>query len=56
MSEKDAPVSMENRMVARHAAAAFGGEARVDEYINDSDTLAIGILYCRDRPTEGVPT
>jgi len=54
MSEKDAPISKENRMVAHHAAAAFGGEARVDEYINHSDTLAIGILYCRDRPTEGV--
>jgi hypothetical protein len=54
MSDKDAPISLENRMVARHAAEAFGGEARVDEYINDSDTLAIGILYCRDRPSQGV--
>lgn len=54
MSDKNTPISSENKKVARYAAAAFGGSARVEEYKNDSDTLSVGILSCRDRPVEGV--
>jgi hypothetical protein len=54
MSPKDAPISPENKLVARYVAAAFGGSPRVDEYLNASETLAVGILYSRDRPGQGV--
>jgi hypothetical protein len=54
MSGKDAPISPENRMIAQYVAAAFGGTPRVGEYRDRSEQLTVGILYCRDRPREGV--
>lgn len=54
MSDKNAPISPENKQIARYAAAAFGGSPRVEEYVNNSDTLSVGILSCRDRPVQGV--
>lgn len=54
MSDKNTPVSSENKQIARYASAAFGGSARVEEYKNNSDTLSVGILSCRDKPVEGV--
>jgi antitoxin YqcF len=54
MSGKDAPISSENKQIARHVASVFGGTARVDEYTNSSDTLAVGILSTEDRPVDGV--
>ncbi len=54
MSDKNAPISSENKQIARYVATVFGGSPRVEEYINNSDTLSIGILSCRDRPVEGV--
>ena len=41
-------------MIARYAAAAFGGTPHVVDYANKSEKLTVGILYCRDRPVEGV--
>jgi antitoxin YqcF len=54
VSTKDAPISPENKRIARHVAGVFGGTARVDEYTNTSESLAVGILSCRDRPGDGV--
>jgi hypothetical protein len=53
MNTPGAPVSAENRRIARHAAAAFGGRPRVDEYRDDSGQRAIAILHCDDRPVAG---
>lgn len=50
----DPSISAENKRIARHVAAVFGGTARVGGYANESETLTVGILSCRDRPTEGV--
>jgi hypothetical protein len=54
MSDKNAPISPENKKIAHYVASAFGGTPRVVEYINDSDTLSVGILSCSDRPVKGV--
>jgi hypothetical protein len=54
MSAKEAAVSSENKIIARYVSAAFGGTPHVDEYLNESETLTVGILHCRDRPAEGV--
>ncbi|MFN7949732.1 MAG: suppressor of fused domain protein [Blastocatellia bacterium] len=54
MSERDAPVSPENRMIARYVATVFGGTPRVADYADRSEQLTVGILDCRDRPREGV--
>jgi hypothetical protein len=54
MHEKDLPISPENKIIARYVARVFGGTPRVHEYLNESESLTIGILYCRDRPREGV--
>ena len=54
MTENDEPISPENKMIAKYAAAAFGGVPRVGEYANASETLTVGILCCRDRPCEAV--
>jgi hypothetical protein len=54
MSDHDAPVSAENRKIARYVASVFGGTPRVGEYHNTSGRLAVGILSSRDRPVEGV--
>src|SRR5882724_6640087 len=53
MIEKGLPISTENRMIAQGVAAAFGGTPRVSEYQNESESVAIGILYCSDRPRNG---
>jgi hypothetical protein len=54
MSGKDAPISPENKVIARYVATVFGGIPRVDEYADRLEQLTVGILYCRDRPREGV--
>jgi antitoxin YqcF len=54
MNETEAPISPENKFIARHVAALFGGTPRVDEYVNDSKTQSVAILSCRDRPMTGV--
>ena|SRR5689334_11210106 len=50
----DEPISPENKMIAKYAAQAFGGKPRVSEYKNASETLSVGILYCEDRPQDGL--
>jgi hypothetical protein len=47
-------VSAENKMVAKHAAAAFGGRPNVWDYHHDTEPLTIGVLKSADRPTRGV--
>lgn len=54
MNEKDTPISSENKAIARHVASVFGGKPAVDEYADEPETLKVGILFCRDRPREGV--
>src|ERR1039458_10854842 len=54
MSKKDAPISAENKTIARHVAKAFGGSPRVHEYADRPERLTVGILYSRDRPRAGV--
>ncbi len=54
MSQRDSPISPENKKIARHVASVFGGIPRVNEYGNVSETRTVGILSCRDRPVEGV--
>jgi hypothetical protein len=44
----------DNRLVAKHAAAAFGGRPAVAEYLHDSLPIRVDILWCSDRPSEGV--
>jgi antitoxin YqcF len=50
MSGTGAPISPENKTIARYVAAAFGGTPRVGEYLNASGTLSVGILSSVDRP------
>ena len=54
MSKKDAPISAENKTIARYVAKAFGGSPRVHEYADRPERLTVGILYSRDRPRAGV--
>jgi hypothetical protein len=46
--------SDENKKIAKHAAAAFGGAPSVSEYLHDTEPLAIPILSCESSPCEGV--
>ena len=48
------PPSPENKKIARHAAAAFGGAPKVQAYDHDHEPLSIALLSCADRPCEGV--
>jgi antitoxin YqcF len=54
MSEKAAPVSPKNKLIARQLALVFGGTPRVGEYRNTTETLTVDILSCGDRPVDGV--
>jgi antitoxin YqcF len=54
MTSSDAPISAENKLIARYVAAAFGGTPRVIEYANESKSLTVGVLSCCDRPNKGV--
>jgi hypothetical protein len=54
MATKGAPVSPENKMIARHIASAFGGTPRVIEYADRPEQLTVGILSSRDRPQESI--
>lgn len=47
-------VSVENKAVAKHASAAFGGTPRVQRYHHDTESLSVDILQCADRPCNGV--
>ena len=46
--------SADNKLVARYAAAAFGGKPQVAEYHHDTLPLSIDLLWCDERPCEGV--
>ena len=54
MSEKAAPVSPENKLIALQLALVFGGTLQVGEYRNTTETLTVDILSCCDRPVDGV--
>jgi hypothetical protein len=54
MTGNAAPISPENRRIARQLAAVFGGTPHVGEYRNTTDTLSVDIFSCRDRPVGGV--
>lgn len=46
--------SEDSKAVARYAAAAFGGKPQVFQYLHDTEPLAINILSCADRPSDGI--
>jgi hypothetical protein len=46
--------STDNKLVARHVATAFGGSPQVAEYHHDSLPLAVDLLWCENRPCDGV--
>ncbi len=48
------PVSKRNKLVGKFVAQVFGGEFQVKEYLDDSESMAVDILSCADRPTRGV--
>jgi hypothetical protein len=54
MTSTPGPVTPQNKRLARYAASVFGGTPHAAEYANESETLFVGILSCRDRPLEGV--
>jgi hypothetical protein len=54
MTSKVAPISPENKKIARYVATVFGGTPRVHEYADRLEQLTVGILYSRDQPQEGV--
>jgi len=54
MSRKPRTISPENKMVVQYVTMAFGGTPHVDEYGHNTEDLTVGILYCHNRPTEGV--
>lgn len=54
MNPKVSPVSPENKRIAQYVTIAFGGSRRVAAYVNTSGSLTVDILYCQDRPQEGL--
>ncbi len=48
------PVSTENKLLARHVAGIFGGKPEVREYLHDTDPISVDILWCADRPHQGI--
>src|SRR6266540_4964655 len=46
--------SPQNKQLARHALAAFGGTPKVVAYHHDTMPLSIDILSCENRPCNGV--
>ena len=46
--------SADNKLVVRHAAAAFGGKPQVAEYHHDTLPLSVDLLWCDGQPCEGV--
>jgi hypothetical protein len=44
------------KFVARSAAAAFGGTARVDRYYDEDESHSVDLLTCVDRPMPGFTT
>lgn len=46
--------SPDNKQIARHLAAAFGGNPQVAEYLHDTESLTVNILWCDDRPRVGL--
>ena len=50
------PVSDKRRGVVREAAKAFGGEARVERFYDESESRSVDILTCPDRPSRGFST
>ena len=47
-------VSPDNKLIARHALAAFGGTPSVRAYHHDTERLTVDILRCDNRPCSGV--
>jgi antitoxin YqcF len=54
MAGKPKVVSPENKALAKYVVKAFGGTPHVTEYEHDTADLSIGILWCQDRPVDGV--
>jgi hypothetical protein len=54
MKPKRPAVSPGRKAVARAAAAVFGGEPHVGEYLHDTERLAIDVLSSEERPRRGV--
>ncbi|HQZ66101.1 MAG TPA: suppressor of fused domain protein [Planctomycetaceae bacterium] len=54
MEKRTVTASSDNRTIAKYAAAAFGGRPDVVEYGHEELDLTVGILECKDRPTQGV--
>jgi hypothetical protein len=50
MNGKAAPISPENKLIARRLAQVFGGTPQVGEYRNTTEKLTVDILSCRERP------
>ena len=48
------PVSSDSKTIARTAAAAFGGTARVNRYWDDHHQHSVDVLSCTDAPLNGV--
>lgn len=45
-------ISPENRAIAGHAAAAFGGKPSVREFLHDALPLAVDVLWCAGTPSD----
>jgi hypothetical protein len=54
MTDERRKASPGNKTLARYAAAAFGGVPHVDGFADRDEKLKVDILYCRNRPTDGV--
>jgi antitoxin YqcF len=47
-------VSKENKIIAQHAAKAFGGKPKVSRYWDDNHNSFVDLLVAEDRPQRGV--
>jgi hypothetical protein len=54
MTHRGTIVSAENKALARHVAAAFGGRPRAQEYLHDAEPLGIDLVVCEGRPSPGL--
>jgi antitoxin YqcF len=48
------PISPEKKTLARHVVTAFAGKPQVRAYYSEDKKLTIDLLWCPDRPVEGV--
>jgi antitoxin YqcF len=47
-------ISVDNKIIARKVASAFGGKPVVKEFLHDHKDIKIDLIYCANQPDEGL--